>query len=302
MKLFNRFKILVVIALICMLFSSCKNDSEKATKVSKFVDSVGTSHTVKKLNLDGRSREISHNENLTVEHKRIDDISLYEICPKNGSEKLVLFLHNSAASKEEFISEMDRYALDGYCCVAMDIKGFGERKSSNKEMLIQIDVETVSDIDLLLDYYSITKNIKHFAIEGFSLGGSIAYQYVADGKTKIDALAVCSSSPNLSEQPDFAIKNGEICKGDWSEKEIENYSKEHNPLRKIDRFNDQAVMVGHSIGDPLIPVRGDQELEKYLYKQKNNKSVFKYFENDTHDVPEEYVRTILPYFNKYVGH
>lgn len=294
------FKILFIAALIALvLFSACSNGDNVGSE-SKFTDSGGNTHIVKNLELNDTARQAAHDSKINLEHKSLDNITFYSTAPKAESEKLIILIHSSDSEKEEFLAQMGRYSEDGYYCVAFDIRGFGERKLSETKMFVELTIDTVEDVDLLLDYFEKTYNIKKFGLEGYSVGGSVIYQYCADGKRTPAAIAVGSSTPDLGDQAVYALQNGEHCEPIWTQEEFKEFAQKYNPLNKIQKFNKTALLVGHSTEDPVVSVAGDRKLEKYLYKQKNNNSTFYFFEGKSHSVPDKFVSKILPFFNRHV--
>lgn len=279
------------IATIC----SCSKVDEKS---EVFTSADGIKHTVKSLSV---GKDLTHGfqkNTLEIQHKRVDDITLYEVFSKEKSNKLIVFIHSSDSQKEEFIPEMEGIASSGYYCVAFDVNGYGERKNSTKNPAIKLVVDAVKDVDVLLDYYIDYMKLSSFGLEGFSLGGGIIYQYCVDGKRTPKAVAVGSSSPELSAQPNYTVVNGQHIDSIWSKKQFEEYAQLHSPMNKIEKFKDLAIIAGHCTKDPIVSVEGEKKLEKYLFDNGNDKAIFHFYDSNNHDVPEKFVYQILPFMNR----
>lgn len=118
---------------------------------------------------------LAANADLSINWKRIDGITLYEIYPTDAVNLPAVFLlHEHGASKDQYLPEAVTYAQSGYFCILMDLIGYGERPDANAVESIEAAVMATADIDLLLEYYRLSPyaDSNHFALYGQSMGGS----------------------------------------------------------------------------------------------------------------------------------
>ena len=286
--------IVVGIMVICVV--SC-GENKSNLKKEVWESPSGKTYSIKILELNSQAKMLDKDDNYSVRHKKIGEIALYEFVPKACNGNLMLFLHDSGATKEVFFEQMRDYAAEGYYCSAIDFMGFGERKNSKKYMLAEICVASVQEIDFLIEYYTEKESLKNFGMVGISFGGSVVYQYCAYGKRMPGAVAVGCATPNLAKQPGITISNGKLEEPIWSEERLKRYAKNRNPMNNLSRFKKLPIITGNNTEDQLISVKDIRIVEKYLYRNGNKSARFYYYEDKTHGVSDEFVKLILPYMN-----
>ena len=242
-------------------------------------------------------------EEVVIEHKRVDDVYIYEMYQGGEKDKKILFfLHGQASRKEEFLNEMLGYAERGYYCVTMDLPGYGERLTDKPMMSLQITEQASEDLDFLLDYYEACAiaDTGQFAIIGLSQGGSTAYLYAAYGKRTPKAIVVGSSTPDFTFFKDnTCIANGKTVDAVWDEKQIKDFIRQKNPVNQIEKFYTLPIMSGNSIDDPIVTYKGSEAFELKL-KDKNKYMRFYYFDGEKHNVSKAYMQNIPQFLQQYL--
>lgn len=241
-------------------------------------------------------------EDITIEHKFVDDVAIYEVHGNEGKQKILFLLHGQSSRKEEYLHDAISYAEQGYYCVTVDLYACGERILKDAVMSLEITAHTGKDIDLLLDYYESTAlaDSDSFGIIGFSQGGSVAYWYAANGKRMPKALIVGSTTPDYSYFNDKScIKDGKEVEPIWSEKQIRDFIAANNPLNHMEKFEKLPIMSGNSVDDNVVSYKGSEDFEKKLCSKNKNLS-FYYFDGLKHNVSESFIRNIPAFLKKYL--
>lgn len=302
--------IFIILMLTLFILSGCDShevdsvDEGTATIVETSVwkDSSNNEHKVSLLT-NGKTAQLVLNESkeITLNHKTVDEIPIYEMYSSHNNGKIIFFFHGQGSRKEEYLFEMVNYVDSGYLCVTVDLEGHGERVISDTVMSVQATVDTAKDIDTLLDYYDTQSYAKTetFALVGLSQGGSVSYWYAAYGERTPSALVIGSSTPDYQYQnDDTALQNGKIVDSIWSEDEINAYIYTNNPINNVERFIDIPILSGNGLDDSVISYKGAEALEQMIVKHGNAHSQFYYFENVGHDVTEDFMSRVLPFLNE----
>ena len=242
-------------------------------------------------------------ENMTIEHKFIDNVAIYEVHGNEGKQKLLFLLHGQSSRKEEYLHDAVSYAEQGYYCVTLDLYACGERMLKDAVMSFEITAHTGKDIDLLLDYYESTAlaDSGNFGIIGLSQGGSVAYWYAANGRRMPKALVVGSTTPDYNYFLDKScIKDGKETGPVWNDKQIKDFIAANNPVNHMERFEKMPIMSGNSVDDKVVSYKGSEEFEKKLCGKNKNLS-FYYFDGLKHNVSESFIRNIPAFLKKYLA-
>lgn len=264
----------------------------------------GSQHTVSFYSLGASAREARSEAapGIIIVHKFIDDIPVYEMYPQNGAGSILFFLHVQSSKKEEYLPEMIHYAENGYFCVTVDLAGHGERITEYPLMALEITKQTGEDLDILLDYYESSQlaDADSFALFGVSQGGSAAYWYAAYGNRTPKALVVGCTTPDYSYYIDsICFQNGQLVKPVWTEREVQRFIQENNPINRMERFYQLPILSGNSFDDFIVPYKGSEQFEKKLKEAGNSDVEFCYFLGAGHDVTDGFLRKVLPFLNKY---
>jgi pimeloyl-ACP methyl ester carboxylesterase len=309
----TRFKIFSVVLIFAMILSSlcaCNRSSAvydegscKIIKQTTWQDTDKNTHNANFYTHGKTASEVSSDSpDITLNHIFIDDIPVYEMYSKNNNSGKVLFLfHGQGSRKEEYLYEMLNYVDAGYLCVAVDLRGHGERLIDGAVMSVELTVGTARDIDTLLEYYHTVSyaNIKTFALLGLSQGGSVCYWYAAYGKRTPSAMIVGSSTPDYKYQNDtIALKNGETIDSIWSDEQFNDFINQNNPINEIDKLINIPILAGNGLSDNVVSYKGSESLEKAKIDAGHVASQFFYFENIGHEVTEAFMMKALPFLNK----
>ena len=263
-------------------------------------------HTATIYSLGNTAEEIKKelSGEIKLSHKFIDNVPVYEMYREDRQNApVVLFMHGQLSRKEENLGDMTAFADAGYFCVALDLQGHGERVTDEPLMALEITKNTSSDIDLLLDYYSLCKaaDSNKFALIGFSQGGSTAYWYSAYGESTPSALIVGSTSPDFNYPRDnTCISGGELTKQTWSDSKIKEFVNKYNPINHWEKLLKTPVLSGNSLDDEIVSYKGSEALEKKLSKGGNKDISFFYFDGAGHNITKEFLDKMLPFVQKHL--
>jgi len=192
----------------------------------------------------------------TVTHEADDGVKLssWYIPPKNGNDKIILYLHGNGGNISYRIGEYSLFLDENYGLFALDYRGYGNSKGSPSEEGLYKDAR--SAVKFIEDKGFNTENI---ILYGESLGSGIAIQLASEK----DFHAVILESPFTS---------------------MTNVAKEHYPFlpvslllnHKFDSLSklhnvDENVLIMHGDKDNIVPYKNGLEIFNNLKKNRDAK-------------------------------
>ncbi|KAA8666475.1 alpha/beta fold hydrolase [Clostridium sp. HV4-5-A1G] len=126
------------------------------------------------------------------------NVKIYIEDPNPEGEKTILFLHGWPGSHKLFEYQFNKLLQEGYRCIGMDQRGFGE---SDKPFM-GYDYDRLSDD--IREVVEVLK-LKKFVLAGHSTGGAIAIRYMArHSGYEVSKLALfAAAAPSLIQRPYF---------------------------------------------------------------------------------------------------
>ena len=210
-------------------------------------------------------------ENVTLRALKVDGVPVYEAYRDDGTEKPVVFLlHGGGSDKNANSENLPRLASMGLYVVALDSAGSGE-SDRGPLMAPQAFAETVFSLDTLLEYYNTVNqaDASNAAIVGGSMGGNIAYCYVAHGKYTLTAIFPAIGTPDLTLLGDPALfdcfdRGQHNVAQPWTEEETRAFAAAYSPAQYPERFLDTYIYAGNGLLDAGASPEGPQALEAAL--------------------------------------
>lgn len=140
------------------------------------------------------------------EQSKIPTLHVYKV--GSGAKQPVIFiLHGYTRRKENYLEMAYGYAREGYYVILFDALHHGELKTKEFDQLSQVEqdsliveimVETAKFINVLIDDNDANPqvDINRVALIGFSMGGNIIFQYLAQLLSERIKVAVpCKATP-----------------------------------------------------------------------------------------------------------
>ena len=181
--------------------------------------------------------------------------------------------------------------------MALDAAGSGE-SDRGPLMAPQAFAETVFSIDTLLEYYNTVDqaDASNAAIVGGSMGGTIAYCYVAHGKYALTAIFPALGTPDLTLLDDALLDCFDHGQSQaalpWTEEEVRAFAAAYSPSRYPERFLDTYVYAGNgALDDPgggpegpqalkaALAALGGDRFELYVDPDRGHERLPEYYEN-----------------------
>ncbi len=126
------------------------------------------------------------------------NVSIYVEDVNPGSDKTILFLHGWPANHKMFEYQFNHLPQQGYRCIGMDQRGFG---NSDKPWSGYNYNRLSDDVRAVVDAFQ----LKDITLAGHSTGGAIAIRYMARhsgyGVSKLALFA--AAAPSLIQRPYF---------------------------------------------------------------------------------------------------
>lgn len=124
------------------------------------------------------------------------ELTVTEFGPEEGHP--VVFLHGWPLDHRLFEGQYHALVADGYRCLGVDLRGFGDSDKPYGAYSYDVFAE---DVQAVVDHY----DLEAATLVGFSMGGGVATHYMgAHGGDGFDQLVLLSAAaPCLIERPDF---------------------------------------------------------------------------------------------------
>lgn len=224
--------------------------------------------------LDNRAYELlaDCNDSQIVMHSYVvDGVPIYECYRDDGTVKpVVLMLHGGGSDKRANLDNLIPFAQKGLYVVSLDAAGHGD--SDRGPLVAPVAfAETVKSMDTLLEYYNTVEQAdpSNAAIVGGSMGGNIAYCYVAFGQYPLTAIFPCLATPDLTLLGDGPLydcfdhgKSGQDLP--WTREQVLSFAEQYNPILYPERFLDTYIYAGNGALDDGASPEGPQALEQAL--------------------------------------
>ena len=232
---------------------------------------------------------------LTTRRLTVEGIPLYEVYCDNGLEKpLVIILHGGGGgSKEQSMtagfSAFD-IALQGLYAVAIDCAGCGESQLGPIDAVTCWSI-TLSQIDTIVEYYDTISqaDAEHFGLFGSSMGGNIAFSYVAHGLHWPVMIVPSRATPepqDLAFGPAFdAFDRGRKCEPVLPQEEIIKRFSDMRAMNRPEKFEDLYIYSASGLADTVTGPNGCRALESYLNEAGGTKHLFNFYEGCGHGDP-----------------
>ncbi|HHY83769.1 MAG TPA: alpha/beta fold hydrolase [Clostridiales bacterium] len=213
---------------------------------------------------------------IIVRSKRVCDIPLLELYENNGVKKkpMVLLYHGYLGRKEFVLIQAYNLACNGFFVVVPDAYGHGERGSGQVIDLFDSIQHSTSEIDNLIDSYTDNQDADNtrVGLAGFSMGGCITFQYIAQEKKKVKAAVPIISTPdwvsivdnfNTPEKTE-ELKSLGIIKEAGELAEYRKIAESIQPINRYEMMKDTPLLMLCGAKDMVTPVSGAQRLYELL--------------------------------------
>jgi non-heme chloroperoxidase len=126
------------------------------------------------------------------------DVKIYVEDLNPGGGKPILFIHGWPANHNLFEYQFDQLPKQGYRCIGIDLRGFG---NSDKPWKGYDYDRLADDVRAVVD----ALKLQNFTLAGHSVGGAIAIRYMArhngHGVSKLALFA--AAAPSFTKRPNF---------------------------------------------------------------------------------------------------
>ncbi|WP_226671223.1 alpha/beta fold hydrolase [Metabacillus litoralis] len=174
---------------------------------------------------------------------------------REGGEKIILLLHGNMTSSVHWDIFFESYSKK-YTLVAIDMRGFGESSYNER-------ISSIKDFSEDLKLFIETCELTIFAMIGWSTGGAVAMQFVADYAdccSKLILLASASTRgyPFYDTKPDGTP---DFLKRLQSKKEIESDASKTIPIQRAYESNNRELL--RTVWNSLIYTHNQPEKARY---------------------------------------
>lgn len=210
---------------------------------------------------------------ITIRKKVIDGIPLLELADAGGAQRpLVLMYHGYVNRKDFMLNQAYFLASHGFTVAVPDAWGHGERSTGGICNFFEAVLKTADDIDVLLDHYrhEPLADASRAGLTGYSMGGCIAYEYIARPGRRIKAAVPFIGTPDwvsLMSAPGTAqefMKSGLVKTAEEMAPYI-GLAAQIQPLNRMAEIAGLPLLMLNGADDPLMPVAA---MEKFYNQLK----------------------------------
>lgn len=250
---------------------------------------------------------------ITIQKKRVENISLLEIVKNNLSEKdlpTVFFYHGWEGYKERVLEEAYILAEKDFRVILPDIYNHGERKKTKTQDSMafwELVVKSMEEFPKIVDFYVKGNKTKFdkVGVSGLSMGGIITsailtqYDWVKSG-------AVLMGSPSPIELTRWILKNNQMDSSlDDRIKDqefVERKLKELVPISlnlQAKKIAGRPIYFWHGLDDPVVPSSMTEEFVKENKNTDYGKNIdLELTDGVGHRVPGKIIKQMAHHFEE----
>lgn len=239
---------------------------------------------------------------IIIENTIVDGIPLNEYYIENSKYKGLVFLQHGYRSNKERGGDYlaIKIARDGYFVVCIDSYMHGERiagpfvDGTEAERLYHIPgIIRKTALDIIKLHKTRYKDYQKFDLIGVSLGGMIAY-YTAEKTAKVRKLIPVISTPKVTKQAEYVLKQNGVDLDAYFTKETYSYLQSCDPITMIDDLVYESMFILNGSKDPVVST---QDSIDFYDEYKNDKMEMKLYDID-HNVTKDMQEEIIDFLNK----
>jgi esterase/lipase len=239
---------------------------------------------------------------IIIENKLVQGIPLNEFYLENHKYKGLVFVQHGYRSNKERGGDYlaVKIARDGYFVVCIDSFMHGARsegpfiEGSEKERLYYIpSIIRKTALDIIKLHKTYYKEYQTFDLIGVSLGGMIAY-YTSIRTDKINKLIPVISTPKVTKQAEWILKQNGINLVDYFTEETYNYLQSCDPINEADSIQYKEMFILNGTLDKVVST---QDSVDYYEEYKNNHMRLTLYEVD-HNVNAKMQQDIILFLNE----
>lgn len=251
---------------------------------------------------------------IIVEDKQVKNIPVLDVYNLDLKEKLpiIFMLHGLTGYKETGLKNAYKFARQGFYVVLFDAYRHGEladeefKKLNYYEKTLEttdIILETTKYLNALINYYSFIENadINRCGLIGFSMGGCIVYNFLADkNNPKVKAAIPVIGSP-MSGKPLRELLESSPDTINYIDEAKVAYAERKAPYRRLKGLKDLPLLMLNGEKDHIFAIADIRDCYKQWSKNYDHQEMIKKVEfNVGHEVTEEMIDMASEWFHKYL--